>query len=97
MTNLSELLNALDIKERGRYDNQYYIIKLQDSNEYAKMYSQLDKLAINTEYPYFEQNTNKSLKKVMNYFEYSLNDADYKLFLIADFENNVYFLKIGEK
>jgi len=70
---------------------------LADSNEYAKMYTILDQNAINTEYPEFTKNTNNSTVKVINYFELDVNNFTYDLFLIADFDNDKYYLKISER
>ena len=43
------LLTRLELEENGRYDNQFYVINLEDSNEYARMYTKLSKKAINTD------------------------------------------------
>ena len=43
------VLNKLGIEDTGRYDNRFYIIDLEDSNAYAKMYTKLSKNAICTE------------------------------------------------
>ena len=96
-SDIRDVLKKLQIEDTGRYDNHFYIIDLADSNEYAKMYTKLDKNAINTEYPEFERNTNNSTVKVVNYFELDLNNYTYDLFLFADFANDKYYLKISER
>lgn len=96
-SDIRDVLKKLQIEDTGRYDNHFYIIDLADSNEYAKMYTKLDKNAINTEYPEFERNTNNSTVKVVNYFELDLNNFTYDLFLFADFDNDKYYLKISER
>jgi len=96
-SDIREVLKKLKIKDTGRYDNHFYIIDLADSNEYAKMYTILDQNAINTEYPEFTKNTNNSTVKVINYFELDVNNFTYDLFLIADFDNDKYYLKISER
>ena len=89
------ILARLGIEETGRYDNHFYIIPIEDSNEYAKMYTKLEKNAINTEYPTFGTNTSNSTVKITNYFELEEANDKYLLFLIADFDKDEYYLKIG--
>lgn len=95
--NIKSILKTLDIEDTGRYDNKFYIIDLEDSNAYAKMYTKLDNNAINTEYPDFHTNTNGTTTKVTNYFEVVDNNITYNIFLIADFDKDAYYVKIGEK
>lgn len=97
MNNIETLLNRLNIEAEGRYDNQFYVINLDNSNEYAKMYTKLSKNAINTEYPSFGTNTNNNTIKITNYFEIEENNITYNIFLIADFNKDLYYVKIGEK
>jgi hypothetical protein len=92
---VKNILTRLGIEETGKYDNHFYIISIADSNEYAKMYTKLEKNAINTEYPTFGTNTNNSTVKITNYFELEENNTKYLLFLIADFDRDEYYLKIG--
>lgn len=89
------VLNKLGIEDTGRYDNRFYIIDLEDSNAYAKMYTKLSKNAINTEYPTFGTNTSDSTVKITNYFEVEEDNIMYRIFLIADFDNDTYYLKLG--
>ena len=96
-SDIRDVLRKLKIQDTGRYDNHFYIIDLADSNEYAKMYTTLDQNAINTEYPEFTKNTNNSTVKVINYFELDVDNYTYDLFLIADFDKDKYYLKIGER
>ena len=96
-SDIRPILKRLEIEDTGRYDNHFYVISLANSNEYAKMYTKLDKNAINTEYPEFASNTNNNTIKVVNYFELEEAEISYNIFLIADFENDKYILKIGEK
>lgn len=98
MTNdIRPILKRLEIEDTGRYENHFYIITLEDSNDYARMYTKLDKNAINTEYPEFTSNSSNSTVKVVNYFEIEESEIVYNLFLFADFKNDKYYLKIGEK
>ena len=94
---IEEVLSKLKLDDKtGRYKNKFYIIELADSNEYATTYTILDQNAINTEYPNFATNTNKSTVKITNYFEVEVNNIAYNIFLIADFNEDKYYLKIGE-
>jgi hypothetical protein len=92
---LENILSRLGLEATGKYDNKFYVINIEDSNEYAKMYTKLSKNAINTEFPSFGTNTNNSTIKVTNYFELEEDNEKYNLFLIADFDNDKYYLKIG--
>ena len=92
---IEKVLSRLELEATGRYDNRFYVIDLEDSNEYAKMYTKLSKKAIDTEYPTFGTNTNNSTVKVTNYFELEEDNQKYNIFLIADFDNDKYYLKIG--
>jgi hypothetical protein len=92
---IKQILNRLDIDDTGKYDNQFYIIDIDNSDEYAKVYTKLSKNAINTEFPTFGTNTSNSTVKITNYFEIEEDNNKYLLFLIADFENEKYYLKIG--
>ena len=98
MTNdIKNILKRLEIEDSGRYENHFYIIPLKDSNAYARMYTKLDKNAINTEYPEFTSNSNNATEKVVNYFELEEAEITYNIFLFADFKNEKYYVKIGEK
>lgn len=92
---VKNILTRLGISDTGRYDNHFYIIQIDNSNEYAKMYTKLEKNAINTEYPTFGTNTSNSTVKITNYFELEEDNKKYLLFLIADFDKDEYYLKIG--
>jgi hypothetical protein len=92
---VKSILDRLGIDETGKYDNHFYIIPIADSNAYAKMYTKLEKNAINTEYPTFGTNTSNSTVKITNYFELEEDNDKYLLFLIADFDKDEYYLKIG--
>ncbi len=92
---IKNILARLGIEETGSYDNHFYIIPIENSDEYAKMYTKLEKNAINTEYPTFGTNTSNSTVKITNYFELEEANDKYLLFLIADFDKDTYYLKIG--
>lgn len=92
---IKNILARLEIEETGKYDNHFYVIPIEDSNMYARMYTKLEKNAINTEYPTFGTNTSDSIVKITNYFELEENNDKYLLFLIADFDKDEYYLKIG--
>jgi hypothetical protein len=92
---VQNILNKLGIEDTGRYDNHFYIIELESSDEYAKMYTKLTRNAINTEFPTFGTNTSDSTVKITNYFETEEDNITYRIFLIADFDNEKYYLKLG--
>lgn len=94
--NIDRILTRLEIDKTGRYENQFYIIPIENSDEYARVYTKLSRNAINTEYPTFGTNTNNSTVKITNYFELEEDNNKYLLFLIADFQNDKYYLKIGD-
>ena len=81
---VKKVLTRLGVEETGRYDNHFYIIPIENSNEYAKMYTKLEKNAINTEYPTFGTNSSNSTVKITNYFELEENNDKYLLFLIPE-------------
>ena len=95
MTNIKKILQKLDIQETGSYKDHFYVIPLANSNEYAKMYTKLDKNAINTEFPEFAKNTNEATTKITNYFEVEVDNITYDIFLFADFNNDKYYVKIA--
>ena len=97
ISDINNILKRLDLQPTGRYDNHFYIIELIDSNDYARMYTKLGKKAINTEFPNFEVNTNNTTTKITNYFELEEDNMTYNIFLIADFDKDKYYLKIGER
>jgi hypothetical protein len=92
---VKNILSRLNIEDTGKYDNHFYIIDIENSDEYAKMYTKLTKNAINTEFPTFGTNTSNSTVKITNYFELEEENTKYILFLIADFKEDKYYLKIG--
>ena len=92
---IKEILSRLEIEATGKYDNHFYIIELIDSDDYARTYTKLNKNAINTEFPTFGANTSDSTIKITNYFELEIDNNKYLLFLIANFEEDKYYLKIG--
>lgn len=98
IADITQILKKLHLtKYSGHYDNHFYVITFEDSNEYSKIYTLLDEVAINTEYPVFSQNTQKNTTKIINYFEVEIDTITYNLFLIADFLEDRYYLKIGER
>lgn len=92
---IKNILNRLEIEDTGTYENRFYIINIDNSDDYAKMYTKLSKNAIDTEFPTFGTNTSNSTVKITNYFELEEDNDKYNIFLIADFENDKYYLKIG--
>lgn len=97
MNNMKDMLKTLGLPTTGKYENKFYVIPLEDSDDYARMYTLLSKNAVNTEFPTFEQNTNNSTTKITNYFEFDFDNITYNIFLFANFDEDKYYLKIGEK
>ena len=95
--NISNILKELEIEAEGRYENKFYIIDLADSDDYSEMYSKLDSITINTESPSIQTNSNNTTTKITNYFELEDEGKIYNIFLIANFKDDKYYLKIGEK
>lgn len=93
---IKNILARLEIDKTGRYENKFYIIQIENSDEYARVYTKLSKNAIDTEYPTFGTNTNDATVKITNYFELEEANDRYLLFLIADFQKDEYYLKIGD-
>lgn len=93
---IKNILARLEIDETGTYNNKFYVVPIADSNEYAKVYTKLSKNAIDTEYPTFGTNTSDTTIKITNYFELEEDSDRYLLFLIADFQEDKYYLKIGD-
>ena len=40
---VKDILTRLEIDKTGTYENHFYLIPIEDSNEYAKMYTKLEK------------------------------------------------------
>lgn len=97
IADINSILKKLELPSTGKYENQFYIVDLIDSNDYARVYTLLDKNAINTEYPSIENKTNGTTTKIINYFELEDANITYNIFLIANFEEDSYKIKIGEK
>jgi len=97
MTDISGLLKKLGIKGSGSYENHFYIIPIANSDDYAKMYTLLSEKAINTEYPNFGKNSNNATTEIINYFTLDDNNITYNIFLIANFQEDKYQVRIGEQ
>ena len=94
MPEITDILKKLDLPQEGSYDNGFYVINLADSDEYAKIYSLLDEKANNQEYPQFVTNEQKSTTKIMHYFTVEQKNTTFNIFLIANFQQDEYYLKI---
>lgn len=92
-----KILKKLDLEKTGRYENEFYIIDLEDSDDAARAYTKLDKNAVNIEYPCFTVNTNNNTNKVVNYFELEFDNTAYNIFLFSNYLEDKYYVKIGEK
>ncbi len=92
-----KILKQLELEKTGHYENEFYIIDLEDSDEAARTYTKLDKNAVNIEYPCFTVNSNNNTNKVTNYFELESDGNTYLIFLISNYLDDTYYVKIGEK
>jgi hypothetical protein len=92
---VKEVLTRLELDETGAYDNHFYVVQFENSDAYAKAYTKLNKNAISAEFPAFGTNTNDSTVKITHYFELEIDNETLPLFLIADFDKDKYYLKIG--
>jgi hypothetical protein len=93
---IKDILTRLELNVTGRYENHFYIIPIENSDEYSKVYTKLCKNAIDTEYPTFGTNSDDATIKVTNYFELEEDNNRYSLFLVADFQESKYYLKIRD-
>lgn len=94
---IKSILKKLNLPWTGKYENSFYVINLENSDNYAKAYTLLNDNAVNTEYPNFGVNTGNTTVKVTNYFELLNDNITYNIFLVADFDADNYYIKIGEK
>lgn len=95
--NLQDILHEIGLPTTGRYINHFYVIDLADSNEYSQVYTLLDTNTLNTEDPTFGKSDTGSVERITNYFEYTFSAITYNIFLIADFKNDRYYMKIGQQ
>lgn len=92
-----DILQEIGLPKTGRYINHFYVIELADSNEYSRVYTLLDTNTLNTEDPNFGKNDKGSVDRITNYFEYTADLITYNIFLIADFKDDHYYVKIGRQ
>lgn len=97
ITDILDLLKKLGIEERGAYEDEFYVIKLKDSDAFGEMYGKLDGETMNLGDPSIGVNTNDTTTDITGYFETDMGDVKYELYLAADFANDSYELRIKEK
>ncbi len=92
MTAEQFIKQELDITEPGEYgDNNSYVVVLENSNEFGKVFSKLEKS--DAVYPLEEsQVVTEEGSSVL----YKAEDEDLLFNLLADFEGNVYQLVVTE-
>ena len=91
MNNIEKTLEILGLSEKsGFYEGEDYIVILDDSDDFAKMYTLLDNANWLS-----SQNTSLSLQQDVTLIKYS-ND-NISLILSADFTEDKYLLKLEEK
>ena len=87
---MEEFLKQLNISERGnKSNNGVYVIDLDGSDDYGRIYSKLDKSDIIEEVPESSQITYET-----SFIQFE-ND-DFVVTLIADYENDNYKMTIKE-
>ena len=96
LTEIDKVLKHLGLKDIGTYEDLFYIYPINSSDEYATMHTKLDQVAENGEYPGYAADTAKNITKITTYFELTLGDITYGLFLVGDFEKDEYRLRIKE-
>lgn len=83
---MEKFLKELGINQIGHYNSKNnYIIDIEDSEEYGKIYSKLDKSDL------LDENDDSSTVTMHNSHIVFESD-DYQFTLIADFENDTYKL-----
>lgn len=88
---MKEFLKQLGIENDGYLsDDDEYIIEIEESNEYSKIFSKLDNNELIKE---IDDDSVFDLNNNVLYFE----SEDYYIELDADLENDEYFLKIRKK
>ena len=89
--NIEDLLLVLGIKKEGNYSsNGSYIIDLDSSEEFGKIYSTLDS---NEDLQYEEDSSLLTVDNGSMIYNY---DDLYQIVLLADFKNNQYKITIRE-
>lgn len=88
---MEELLRKLGIVDKPTEKEDSYIIDIQDSDEYARYYSKLDKSDL------LEEDDESSQVTLENSsIQYETTDGKFSLTLLADFDGDVYTLVIKE-
>lgn len=86
-----ELLDRLDISERGKLSNDRYVITLVDSDDYGRIFSKLDKSSI---LDIIEEN--QVVTEQGSSLMYEDDEEKFLLNLIADFDSDQYQLVLDK-
>lgn len=86
-----ELLDRLDISERGKLSNDRYVITLVDSDDYGRIFSKLDKSNI---LDIIEEN--QVVTEQGSSLMYGDDEEKFLLNLIADFDSDQYQLVLDK-
>lgn len=89
---VEELLSKLKINNNYKEVTDAYEIEISNSDEYGKIYSKLDKSSIIS-----EDDAGSSVSIDNSTIKYVTDDATITMYLIADFDNDTYKLKILNK
>lgn len=96
LEDIKKVLKLLNIKDEGYYEDIFYVLPLKDSNQLAKMHTKLSEVAQNLEYPVFKLNTAKNTTGLSAVFTLVVDEVQYGIFLLGDFDQDSYKLKIRE-
>lgn len=93
---IKDILKRLQLPATGRWDSSFYVIDLANSDDYARTYTLLCDNAQSEEYPDFEANQHNNTVKAIHYFTLDEKQQLYSIFLIANFQQDKYYVKIKE-
>lgn len=89
MNNLEEFVNSLELPAEGEYTNNEYVIKFDNSDDFSDIFNFI------------------SLKKTLTAEDHmvateescisTFTDGWYEIKLIADFDNDIYRVVVGER
>ena len=91
----TEVLKKLNINKKGSYSSkEEFVVDIEDSDEYGKIYSKLDN---NPYVSLYEENCHVTADNATMYFEFEPDDdTTFILILTADFNENIYKLSIKQ-
>lgn len=92
---ITDILNNINIDMRGDYaKDSTYVIDIDNSTEFGKVYSLLESAKDNEILDYMDENSSMNADYANLSYLY-LDDEQFQLSLIGDFKNNLYKLVIN--